>query len=112
MILMEYVFRSSSSDKTCYTSPIKYSTVIATITTNADIMNPWIIGLIPDFFISPISVFMPIAAREDVIRTLLISFKLADKEAEKRPILFNTDMPTNARINHGNSDVILTLICF
>jgi len=38
---------------------MKYSTVSATTTTAAEIINPWIIGLMPDFLISLISVFIP-----------------------------------------------------
>ena len=34
-----------------YTIPMQISTRRATITTRADMINPWIIGRIPDFFI-------------------------------------------------------------
>ena len=93
-----------------YTSPKKYSTARATITTNADIMKPCIIGLMPDFFISLKSVFIPIAAKAATIRNLLMSFSVLDTAEGIKPKLFIIATPTKASINQGRSPKILTFV--
>lgn len=53
--------------------PIHISTTRATTTTRAEIINPCIIGLAPDFFILLNEVLSPIAARAHTIKNLLVS---------------------------------------
>ena len=55
-----------------YTIPIVTFTSRATITTRAEMIKPWIIGLIPDFFMLANDVLRAIAAGADTIRNLLI----------------------------------------
>src|SRR5690554_4474900 len=53
---------------------------------------------------------MPMAARAVTIRNLLIFFNPEVSAAGKNPKLLSNDMPANASINHGNKEVIFTLL--
>ena len=89
--------------------PITISTRSATITTNAEIMNPWIIGLIPAFFISLNDVLTPIAAYAQTIMNLLASKIRFDQTGINR--LSNAiSQAMNAYITNGylNTDYIWT----
>ena len=77
---------------------------MATITTRAEIINPWSMGAAPDWYISLKLVFRPMAPRDATIRNLLISFRAKDKDGEMNPRLFINARARNPKINHGNRD--------
>ena len=56
---------------------------------------------------SPRLVFIPIAASEATIKNLLMALSQVETPTENKPKLFSNDIPTNARINHGNKEVIV-----
>lgn len=56
-----------------YTRPMQISTTNATTTTNAEMIKPWIMGRMPDFFILEKEVFRPMAASAHTIRNLLVA---------------------------------------
>ena len=87
--------------------PIPISTSRATTTTNADIMNPWIIGRMPAFFSFAKDVFNPIAAKALTIRNLLTLFVPDTISAGMEKTLATTDIARKPRINHGKILVIL-----
>src|SRR5574344_2148614 len=91
----------------CYTSPIKYSTAMATTTTSAEMMKPWIMGAMPDFRISLKLVFRPIAASADTMRNLLTSFMQEETRSGMTPRLLTAVRARNPKINHGIIAVIL-----
>ena len=70
-------------------------------------MKPCIIGLMPDFFISRKSVFIPMAANADTIKNLLKDFMVLETVIGMKPRLLIIAI---ANINHGNNDVILTCL--
>ena len=87
--------------------PMAISTTRATITTNAEIIKPCIIGCIPVFFIFEKEVFKPIAARAQTIRNLL-RFLVSDiTVAGIGKVLAMQDMITKPIINQGNIFLIL-----
>lgn len=90
-----------------YTIPIAISTPSATMTTNAEIMNPCIIGRIPAFFIFEKEVFKPIAASAQTIRNLLRAFDPDITVAGIGKILAMQDMITKPIINQGNIFLML-----
>lgn len=90
-----------------YTIPIAISTPSATMTTNAEIMNPCIIGRIPAFFIFEKEVFKPIAASAQTIRNLLRAFVPDITVAGIGKILAMQDMITKPIINQGNIFLML-----
>ena len=87
--------------KVYQTSPIKYSTAIATTTTSAEMINPCSMGAIPDLFISLKLVLSPIAASAEIIRNLLTSFIPAETAAGMTPRLLIAVKAKNPRINQG-----------
>ena len=54
-----------------YTIPCMISISSATMTTGTEMINPWIIGRTPDFFMSLKEVFRPMAAKAQTIKNLL-----------------------------------------
>ena len=83
------------------------STTRATITTNAEIIKPCIIGRNPDFFIFEKEVFKPIAASAQTIRNLLRAFVPDITVAGIGKILAMQDMITKPIINQGNIFLML-----
>ena len=92
-----------------YTIPIATSTRSATITTNAEIINPCIIGRIPDFFRFENEVFSPIADRAHTIKNLLIVFVPETTVVGIEKMLATMDIPRKPRINQGKILAILKL---
>ena len=85
------------------------STSNATTTTNADMINPCIIGRIPAFLSFENEVFKPIAANALTMRNLLTFFE-PDTIAEGiENTLVITDMARKPRMNQGNILLILKL---
>ena len=77
------------------------STRSATITTNAEMMNPWIIGRMPDFLRLENEVLSPMAANALTIRNLLTLF-VPDTIAEGiENTLATIDMARNPKMNQG-----------
>ena len=64
-------------------------------------IKPWIIGLIPDFFMLENEVLRPIAARADTIRNLLIFLVMETTSAGMGRMLATTDMARKPRMNQG-----------
>ena len=81
------------------TIPIQISTSNATITTSAEIINPCIIGRIPDFFISDRDVFNPMAARAQTIRNLLVLFVSPTISVGIEKTLATITIAKNTKIN-------------
>ena len=97
--------KSSKVPERCIT----YSTAIATMTTNADIINPWSMGRKPELLISLKLVLSPMAASAATIKNLLVDFK-ADAILSENPIvLFITARAIKPNINHG---MIFTMVRF
>lgn len=92
------------------TIPIQISTRSATITTSAEIVKPWIIGLVPDFFMLENDVLSPIAAKAHTIRNLLVRLVRDTTDAGTVNILATIAIPKNPRINQGNILVNLKFI--
>ena len=90
-----------------YTIPIAISTTSATITTSAEMMNPWIIGRIPDFFILEKEVLRPIAAKAQTIRNLLALLVSDTTAAGRGNALATIDIARKPRINQGKIFVML-----
>ena len=86
------------------------STARATITTSAEMINPCIIGLIPDFFISDSEVFSPIAARAQTIKNLLTFFVEVTISAGMGNTLEAITIAKNPKMNHGKIFVSLKFI--
>ncbi len=84
---------------------MKYSTKNATITTRSEIINPCIIGVIPEFFNSKILVLSPIAPRDATIKNLLRLLAKIEKVDGIIPKLFKTDSNKNPTINHGINEI-------
>ena len=93
-----------------YIIPNTISTTRATITTSADIINPCIIGLIPDFFISLNDVLRPIAARAQTIKNLLTDFVAVTISVGIVKMLATIYMAKNPQMNQGKILVKLKLV--
>ena len=89
---------------------MKYSTVMATMTTRTEIIKPWSIGAKPDFRISLKLVFKPMAAKADTMRNLLTSFMQMETDAGIIPKLFTAVKAKKPNINHGKIRVILNFV--
>lgn len=92
-----------------YTIPIATSTRSATITTNAEIINPCIIGRIPDFFRFENEVFNPIADSAHIIKNLLIVLVLETTVVGIEKTLATMDIPRKPSINQGKIFAMLKL---
>ena len=64
-------------------------------------INPWIIGRMPAFFISLKDVLSPMAANALTIRNLLMLFVSETNPAGIVKMLAITDIPTKPKINQG-----------
>ena len=91
-----------------YTNPNAYSTPSATITTRADMINPCIMGRMPDFFRLPNEVFSPMAAKAQTIRNLLIDFEADTMVSGILNMLAIIAIPRKHSINQGKIFTILT----
>ena len=80
------------------------------MTTNAEMVNPCIIGLVPDFFILENDVLSPIAAKAQTIRNLLVRFVKETTDAGTVNMLATMAIPKNPRMNQGNIFVNLKFI--
>ncbi len=92
------------------TIPIHHSTVIATITTRAEMINPCSIGANPALFISLKFVFRPIEANAATIMNLLPSLAISEMPSGIIPKLFTIASPTKPTMNHGKMDKKLILL--
>lgn len=92
-----------------YTIPIATSTRSATITTNAEIMKPCIIGRIPDFFKLENDVFSPMADSAHTIKNLLVVFVPETTVVGIEKMLATMDIARKPRINHGKIFAMLKL---
>ena len=77
------------------------STARATITTKAEMINPWSIGRIPAFFMLAKEVFKPIAANAHTIRNLLRVLVADTISAGTETTLATSAIARKPRINHG-----------
>ena len=83
------------------------STNNATTTTSAEIIKPWIIGRIPDFFMLEKEVFKPMAAKALTMRNLLTVFVPDTTAVGIENMLATIDIARKPRINQGNIFAIL-----
>ena len=72
-------------------------------------MKPWIMGRMPDFFISEKDVFRPIAASAHTIRNLLADFVPETRAAGMLNMLATIDMARKPSMNQGNIFAMLNL---
>ena len=77
------------------------STTNATTTTRAEIINPWTMGRMPDFFMLANEVFKPIAARAETMKNLLADLVCTSTGDGMVKMLATTDIATKATINQG-----------
>ena len=87
--------------------PMQISTTRATTTTSAEIINPWTIGLAPDFFMLEKEVFSPIAARAQTIMNLLALLVKEVSSAGISRMLARIAIARKPRMNQGNIFVML-----
>lgn len=92
------------------TIPNAISTKRATTTTKAEIINPCIIGLMPDFFISLNEVLSPIAASAQTIKNLLTDLVAETTSVGIENILAIIAIAKNPKMNHGKILVKLKLV--
>ena len=71
------------------------------MTTSAEMIKPWIMGRMTDFFISPNEVFNPMAASAHTIKNLLIDFVVLTSSAGMAKMLATRDNAKKPKINHG-----------
>ena len=72
-------------------------------------MKPCSIGFAPDLHRSAKLVLRPMAASAATIRNLLMLLSVAARPAGMTPTLHRMDIARKPRMNHGNTDFILTL---
>ena len=72
-------------------------------------MNPWIMGRMPDFFMSLKEVFNPIAASAHTIKNLLTDLEVETTAVGMGKILAMMDIAKNPKINQGKIFAILKL---
>ena len=77
------------------------STANATMMTRAEMIKPWIMGLMPDFLISLTLVLSPMAANAATIKNLLDTRMVVEIATGIRPILLTIAMAKKPRINQG-----------
>ena len=82
-----------------YTIPIAISTMSATMTTRAEMMEPWIIGRMPAFFMLEREVLRPIAAKAETMRNLLIFLVAATTAVGMVKMLATMDIARKPRMN-------------
>ena len=80
------------------------------MTTSTEMIKPWIIGRIPDFFNPEKDVLRPIAASAQTIRNLLTDFVPLTTAAGIENTLATTDIARKPRINQGKIFENLTFI--
>ena len=81
----------------------------ATRTTSSEMMKPWSIGFAPDLHSAAKFVLRPMAASAATIRNLLMLLSVVARPAGMTPTLHRMDIARKPRMNHGNTDFILTL---
>lgn len=84
-----------------YTMPMATSTNSATITTNAEMINPWIMGRMPAFFRLEKEVFKPMAAKAQTMRNLLMDLVWDTTWVGMGNRLATIDMATKPKMNQG-----------